>query len=200
MQQSSAGRRWVTHALLAAVLILPSPVSAQEEPTNDTEARALFEAGRAAYSAGRFDEALDRFRGAYRLSPRPPLLFNIGQSADRLRHDREALEAYEQFLAAEPNSAGAPTARQRIAFLRAQLDRAAAPSDRRDDPSELPAAPDTDVGGESITSRWWFWVAIGAVVVTSVALTIALTSGTEIQDPVRGDVGSGGVVVALQVW
>lgn len=79
------------------------------EPQLEAEARALFEAGRNAFEDGRFDAALQRFREAYELSHRPQLLYNIGQAADRLRHDAEAVRAFEQYLELVPD---APTRRR----------------------------------------------------------------------------------------
>lgn len=76
----------------------PLPVSAQEDRAADTDARTLFEEGRAAYDAGRFEDATRSFRRAYLLSPRYQLLYNIGQSELRAGHDARALEAFEAFL------------------------------------------------------------------------------------------------------
>ncbi|MBX7194052.1 MAG: tetratricopeptide repeat protein [Sandaracinaceae bacterium] len=66
--------------------------------TADEEAHRRFEAGSLAFQAGRYEDALADFRLAYRLSHRAELLYNIGQCADRLRRDAEALEAFEGFL------------------------------------------------------------------------------------------------------
>jgi tetratricopeptide (TPR) repeat protein len=76
----------------------PLPVSAQEDRAADTDARALFQEGREAYDAGRFEDATRAFRRAYLLSPRYQLLYNIGQSELRAGHDARALEAFEGFL------------------------------------------------------------------------------------------------------
>lgn len=80
----------------------PSPLRAQSDAGSDGEARALFEAGRAAYDAGAFDEATRAFRRAYLLSPRYPLLYNIGQAELRAGHDELALEAFEGYLRQAP--------------------------------------------------------------------------------------------------
>lgn len=76
----------------------PSPVFAQGDRAADTDARTLFEEGRVAYDAGRFEDATRSFRRAYLLSPRYQLLYNIGQSELRAGHDARALEAFEAFL------------------------------------------------------------------------------------------------------
>ena len=70
-------------------------VVASPSGPRETEARALFEAGRQAFTDGRFEDALQRFSQSYELSHRAELLFNIGQAADRLRRDAEALAAFE---------------------------------------------------------------------------------------------------------
>lgn len=80
----------------------PSHLHAQSDAGSDGEARALFEAGRAAYDAGDFDEATRAFRRAYLLSPRYPLLYNIGQAELRAGHDELALEAFEGYLRQAP--------------------------------------------------------------------------------------------------
>jgi tetratricopeptide (TPR) repeat protein len=73
---------------------------AQELSANDQEARSLFESGRSAFAQGRYEAALSRFQEAYELSGRSALLYNIATTHDRLRHDREAIESFEAFLAA----------------------------------------------------------------------------------------------------
>lgn len=122
---------WVrAFALVAMIGIAPlSQVSAQgveRDEASEEEARALFTAGRVAYDGARYDEALDRFKAAYALSGRAELLFNIGQAADRLRRDKEALAAFEEFLAKAPkNASGRRAASERVKFLRQQLGEAA---------------------------------------------------------------------------
>jgi tetratricopeptide (TPR) repeat protein len=78
-----------------------------EPPTSrgtDDEARSLFEAGSVAFEEGRFENAMSYFRQAHSLSHRPALLYNIAMTADRLRHDEEALEAYRAYLEAVPDA------------------------------------------------------------------------------------------------
>lgn len=82
------------------------------------EARALFEAGRAAYNEGRLEDALGHFQRASELSDEPRLLYNVGTTADRLRRDELALEAYETFLERVPDAAESTFVRRRIAYLR----------------------------------------------------------------------------------
>lgn len=67
----------------------------------DQAARLTFLAGREAFVQGDYATALDRFRQAYDLSPRPMLLLNIASCLDRLRRDEETVAALRQYLASE---------------------------------------------------------------------------------------------------
>lgn len=71
-------------------------VAAQD--ARDSEAHGLYMAGEAAYEDGRFEDALRYFQQSYELSPRPQLLYNIGQAADRARMDDVALDALRRYL------------------------------------------------------------------------------------------------------
>lgn len=92
--------------------------SARAQPT--TDAQRFYEAGRDAYDAGRFEDALRFFQDAYSASPRPALFYNIGLAAERLRRDDLALNAYSKFLQeGTPDPEHAARARERIAVLEA---------------------------------------------------------------------------------
>jgi tetratricopeptide (TPR) repeat protein len=99
---------------------MPPAVAAQSDTGSDTDARSLFEQGRVAYDAGHFDEAVRAFRRAYVLSPRFPLLYNIGQAELRAGHDSLALDAFEGFLRQAPADDGRRSeVEERIRVLRA---------------------------------------------------------------------------------
>lgn len=84
----------------------------------EQEARRYFLAGRQAYQEGRFETALKYFEKSYELSGRPALLWNIATAADRLRRTDRAIEAFELFLAAEPDSPLRPQVEARLQVLR----------------------------------------------------------------------------------
>ena len=109
--------------LFIVLLVGAQPALAQTASTpadqgEDNEARALFEAGQVAFSEGRFENALEYFERAYELSQRPALLYNIGSSADRLRQDARALEAFEAYLVAMPDADNRQHVEARMAVLR----------------------------------------------------------------------------------
>ena len=109
-------------AAMSALAMRPAGLAQAQavlvEPQVEAEARALFEAGRNAFEDGRFDAALQRFTEAYALSHRPELLYNIGQAADRLRHDAEAVRAFEQYLELVPDAPNRRRVELRLEALR----------------------------------------------------------------------------------
>jgi len=109
----------VTVLVLAQVLLVqPGVTFAQSDPGRDAEARGLFEAGRAAFDQGRYPDALGYFDRAYQLSRRPQLLYNLGQVHDRLRHDEDALQAFQQYLKQVPGAENRTEVEHRIQALR----------------------------------------------------------------------------------
>ncbi len=89
--------------LILAALCAAAPASAG--PTED--AKVIFNIGAQAYDKGDFAAALSAFEQAYRLAPRPGILFSIGQarrkqfytSGKKPEHLRAAIAAYREYLA-----------------------------------------------------------------------------------------------------
>lgn len=99
---------------------LVSTAEAQTDSGSDAEARRRFDEGRTHFDAGEFTEAANAFRRAYLLSPRYPLLYNIGQAELRAGHDAQALEAFEGFLRQAPADDGRRgEVEERVRVLRA---------------------------------------------------------------------------------
>ncbi len=203
---------WV--ALLS--LALPASASAQEvtsappaeaahEPADaarDAEGRGLFEAGRAAFTDGRYDDALRYFDRAYALTHRSELLYNIGSANDRLRRDAEALVAFEQYVREVPDAANAREVEARIRVLRESV-----AMDARDvSPTALPEADSTAVvteqqetapapsdGGPGIVGEWWFWTILVAVAAGAIVTGVVLGTqggGTVYPPYMTGDNGA----------
>jgi tetratricopeptide (TPR) repeat protein len=177
----------------------------------DEVARGLFQAGKAAYEAGNYEEALGFFEQAYARSGRAGMLFNIGQVADRLRQDEKALASFRAYLQQVPDAGNRVEVEARIMALeRAVAERKAAPAAAPPPPPPTPAqtaAQSTDAQPAAgpaftqtdeppstpVTKKWWFWTSIGVVVAggTAVALAVALggdDAGTEA--PFQGTAGS----------
>jgi hypothetical protein len=95
-------KRW-SRLLAVAVMLAASPALAQDATA---QAKALFTAGAQAYEAGQFPAAIQAFAEAYRLSPRPGLLFSMAQAHRKqyfvdkqATHVREAVRLYREYVA-----------------------------------------------------------------------------------------------------
>ncbi|MCU0673952.1 MAG: hypothetical protein MUE69_14300 [Myxococcota bacterium] len=114
----------LTYAFVSlGVALVSSRAGAQSSEADDALARERYQAAVVAFDAGSYEAALDLFRGAYELSPRPQLLYNIGTTADRLRRNVEAVEAFEAYLEQAPNASNAESVRRRIEVLREEIAR-----------------------------------------------------------------------------
>jgi tetratricopeptide (TPR) repeat protein len=159
--------RWL---VLLAVLAFAVPVAAQELPeegSEDDQARGLFLAGKAAYDGGRYEDALEHFQRAYDLSARPGLLYNLGATAERLRLDRQALDAFERYLAEMPDAPNRPQVERRIALLRDAI-ASQATSEPEPAPVSTADAPPAETG--SPVGAWLLVAGGAAVVGTGIAL------------------------------
>ncbi|HET6416888.1 MAG TPA: tetratricopeptide repeat protein [Polyangiales bacterium] len=106
-------------------LVAAVGVRAQSTESRDAriaEAKKAFSIGTQAYADGEFDTALASFQRAYELTGSPDLLFNVATVSDRMRRDEEALEAYEAYLQARPDSADREHVEGRIEVLRAAIE------------------------------------------------------------------------------
>ena len=103
----------------AALPVQQVQAQAAADEKRDAEARGLFDAGKAAFEAGRFEAALARWQEAYALSSRASMQYNIGLALDRLRRDAEALEAFRVYLQWEPKGERATEVRGRVNALEA---------------------------------------------------------------------------------
>lgn len=122
--------------------------------------------GRAAFDAGRYEDALRLFEAAYELSPRPEMLYNIGTTADRLRRNERALEAFEQYLEELPDSDLRGPVESRARVLRAEIEqqRALEESLRRAEEQPEPEPP----------RKWWIGVLVGGLALAATAITLGV--------------------------
>ncbi len=96
-------------ALAAAFVFFAATADASEEEDLE-QAKAAFEGGKTAYTAGNYEAAIAAFAQADRLAPRPAIVFSLAQ-AYRLQYfvDKQpprlkrAVELYRRYLAEEPD-------------------------------------------------------------------------------------------------
>lgn len=153
----------------------------------EAQARQSFEDGRLAFSEGRSEVALQAFQRAYELSGRPELLYNIALVHDRLRHDREALASFQQFLVEVPGTEFRTSVESRIRVLEEEI--------AREEALATAAGATDSVQGEEVWESPIFWTLLGVVVVgagVGIGVGVALS-----QDPGTAPVmpGPSGVVI-----
>lgn len=91
----------------------------------DARAQVHFHAGRDYYERGDYESALRELTLAYDMSHRPELLYNLGSCHERMGHWAEAVDLYDQYLAAVPDAEHRAVIAERTERLR---ERAAAES------------------------------------------------------------------------
>ena len=130
---------------LGGLLLLAGPTAQAQTDDLDEEARALFVAGRVAFDAGRYEDALEHFNNAYARSRRPRLLYNVGLAAERAGRLPLAIRAYSKFLDAVEDSPHRATVESRLAALRAQGAARPTPASTFPDAVTTPAPTSTAV-------------------------------------------------------
>ncbi len=158
-------------AIACALHGAASVAHAQDDARSLDAARAELEAGRLAYENGEFEVALDRFERAYELSGSADLLYNVATCADRLRRDDVALDSYERYLEAAPETEDRAQIEGRIRALRAALAREGSRVEPAPAPSEAGPAPHAH-------HRLFTWIALGVSVALG-ATTAGLWAGAQ---------------------
>lgn len=79
--------------------LAPSLTLADPIPSSEDEAKVLFEKGNSAFLEGRYVDALAVYRQAYRLAPKPVVLYNLARCEELLGDYEAAYADFERFLA-----------------------------------------------------------------------------------------------------
>lgn len=156
----------------------------------------LFKQGVKHYRSGSYAAALDRFKAAARVRRRTNAVLNIAQCHRMLGHRREAIKHYREYLEAwklqhpDQESRYHGEVLQHIRTLEAGLIEPPPPPPALP-PAALPAkGPSPAPPSVPFYKKWWFWTAVGVVVVGTVtATTVALQP--EPRDTVTGTLGPG---------
>jgi Tfp pilus assembly protein PilF len=186
-------------ALVVMVLACAGRAQAQsEDPV--ARARTHFEAGRALYQLGNYNEALREFAAGYQLAPRPQFLLNLGQCYRKLDDLANARAMYQRYLHDAPASdPERPQAQQILAEIDQQIadkQAASAPPPTVTAPPTQTASPSTSPAAMTVTQtapppkkswikRNWWIIPVGAVVV-GVGVGLGVYYGTRSPDPCSG--------------
>src|SRR5262245_35499185 len=141
-------RRILSLGLCIALVAGTLPVAWAQ--SNEDEAKAHYKNGEQFYLRGRYQEAIDEFQQAYKLSKAPALLYNISQAYERLGDLPKARGYLKQYIDsgnAEPSEMPALQDKLRV------LDERIAESEKK--PIVTPPEP-------SRPYKTWKWVAAGA--------------------------------------
>lgn len=193
-------------AVMFAIMAVLAPTAHAQHDSHQTAddeiAKGLYFAGKAAFEAGRYQEAYNRFFESYEHSQRPALLYNLAVSLDRLRRDDEALSNYKGYLQEVPDAENRDEVENRIKALEAaanakreatppvatpSLAVTATPTPAYDlDRSTTDEPPDRN---DSVFGKWWFWTGAGVVVVGVVIGVVIATSGDTQGKPLESNTG-----------
>jgi len=195
MRPSMAGLRHIMVIVaVAALWACAAPARAQQNDDQMTRARTHFEAGRALYQLGNYNEALREFAAGYQLAPRPQFLLNLGQCYRKLDDLANARSMYQRYLHDAPQSdPERPQAEQILAEIERQIaDRQAAqapPPPVTPPPGAAPAATTLTQTAPPPKKSWikrnWWVIPVGAVVV-GVGVGLGVYYGTRAPDPCIG--------------
>jgi hypothetical protein len=84
-------------------------------------ARQHFLAGQDYYSQGRYQKAIEEFEEAYRLDPRPLLLYNMAQAYEKLGELEKAVKSLKQYLDKEKEVDDRATLLNKVANLESRI-------------------------------------------------------------------------------
>ncbi len=108
---NTGGVRIVRSLVLVGAFLGAGTARAADAPSEQaqadarrSDAKARYEQGVEAYSAGRFKDAVDHFLAADQLSPSAPLSFNIARAYEKLGDDSGALRWYRDYLRRSPSA------------------------------------------------------------------------------------------------
>lgn len=109
--------------LVLASLLVAAPALAQPRPTAAAKKQAsqLYEAGTQHFNLGEYEQAIARYKDAYRVVANPYFLYNIAQAYRRAGDSQQALSFYKSFLNALPDAPIRAEVEARIEELEAAL-------------------------------------------------------------------------------
>jgi hypothetical protein len=218
---------WPVLLVASMVLAGGSQGQAQHSEAEDPEgeAKAMFEAGRAAFADGRYETALERWQVAYGLSGRPALHYNLGLAFERLGRIDEAIASFEAYLKWQADGPTADESRGKLSTLRALRSSSGAgpvsgaPAPAQPDDEIEGAGPEAEptgfrrfegddgavrrdrvdqpAGGKPWYRSPYFWVGVGAVVV---GLTVGIAVAASGDDTPEYKTPNTGVSIPALSW
>ena len=108
-------------ASVAHAQTVSPPPDPSSEAGKRAEGKVRYERGAAAYSSGRFKDAIDLFLQADALAPSAALSFNIARAYEKIGDDASSLQWYRDFRRRDPAAKNGADVDERIRALEAAL-------------------------------------------------------------------------------
>jgi tetratricopeptide (TPR) repeat protein len=175
---------FMTVAPLPVALAAPPDDKADQAPV-DTEARAMqaYNDGKAAYDAGKYEDALKLFLDAQSLYPSPVFHYNIGLCHEALGNLDQAVISYEAYLRSYKNAFNEDpedkvNTENKIARLNKQIELEKAEADKPAEPVEpVVVPPPEQVDEPAKPSKPGRGLIITGGVLTGVGVAVAVVGG-----------------------
>lgn len=164
------------------VLLFALAGVARAESPAEIEARQHFTAAQKLFERAHWAEALAEYQASYALSKYPAILYKIALCEDQMAQYGAALESYQKYLDADPQTDRRQGIEERIAKLKEML----APPPAPRSPAESVAEPAAAVAAPAVAApavekrtpvykKWWVWTIVG-VGVAGIALGVGLNN------------------------
>lgn len=129
--------------LVASVFLLPSIGEAQRNSRREREAFEQLQTADAAYQEQDYQTALRHLRAAWSLFEAPVIRFNQGKTFEAMERWHDAADAYEDYLALDPEADSHEELEARVTELRSRCPRGPC-AEAEQAPSEQPSLPDVE--------------------------------------------------------
>ena len=136
------------------------------------------------FSAGKYQQAAQKFEEAYSADPKPEYLYNRAQCFKQLgglENLKKARFSLEGFLKNKPDAPNRKQVEQEIAELGRQVEMLEAvrrPVTATPASLTIPSSPAPQA--KPFYKKWWFWTIVGAVVAGATATTVVLTQPEDV--------------------
>ena len=111
------GSSWLGAVVVVATVFALGPRARAAPRPGSRDARSISWEATAAFRAGRYGEAAEKYEAAFSLRPDPALLYNAAQSVRLAGNKARALELYGNYVRLYPDGASAEDARGHVAAL-----------------------------------------------------------------------------------
>lgn len=164
----------ITAMLACAVPARAGAATGVASCDDDAACRPVVSRAREFSKAGQLDDALLSYQAAYRITPDPRILFNIGRIHHKKNNLTDALDAYQKFIDTKFDDDNLRSKAQEY-IVQIQATQAAEPPPAALNPLATPGKVDADpaTSNKPVYKKAWFWVLIGGLAAAGIAGGVA---------------------------